>query len=85
MLSGSKYLADFLVGFLGKKPQTLLIPIYSITILYDNLWLLHCKSTLLGFIKQKNSLKYTPVLNKLKFEMCHYVGFLQIQSQIVFA
>ena len=28
---------DFLVGFLDKKPQTLLIPIYSTTILYDNL------------------------------------------------
>jgi len=28
MLSESKYLADFLVEFLGKKPQTLLIPIY---------------------------------------------------------
>ena len=28
-------LADFLVGFLGKKPQTLLIPIYSTTLLYD--------------------------------------------------
>jgi len=36
MLSESKYLADFLVGFLGKKPQTLLIPIYSTTVLYDN-------------------------------------------------
>ena len=35
MLSESKYLADFLVGFLGKKPQTLLIPIYSTTVLYD--------------------------------------------------
>ena len=33
MLSESKYLADFLMRFLGKKPQTLLIPIYS-TILY---------------------------------------------------
>ena len=34
--SESKYLADFLVGFLGKKPQTLtLIPIYSTTVLYD--------------------------------------------------
>ena len=32
MLSESKYLADFLVGFLGKKPQTLLIPIYSTVI-----------------------------------------------------
>ena len=32
MLSESKYLVDFLVGFLGKKPQTLLIPIYSTTI-----------------------------------------------------
>ena len=31
MLSESKYLADFLVGFLGKKPQTLLIT----TVLYD--------------------------------------------------
>jgi len=29
MLSESKHLADFLVEFLGKKPQTLLIPIYS--------------------------------------------------------
>ena len=37
MLSESKYLADFLVGFLGKKPQTLLFTIYSTTILYDNL------------------------------------------------
>jgi len=35
MLSESKYLADFLVGFLGKKPQTLLIPTYSTTVLYD--------------------------------------------------
>ena len=35
MLSGSKYLLDFLVGFLDKKPQTLLIPIYSTTVLYD--------------------------------------------------
>ena len=35
MLSESKYLADFLVEFLGKKPQTLLIPIYSATVLYD--------------------------------------------------
>ena len=35
MLSESKYLADFLVGFLGKKPQTLLIPMYSTTVLYD--------------------------------------------------
>jgi len=32
----TKYLADFIVGFLGKKPQTLLIPIYSTTILCDN-------------------------------------------------
>ena len=37
MLSESKYLADFLVGFLGKRPQTLLIPIYSTTILYDKI------------------------------------------------
>jgi len=29
MLSESKYLADLWVGFLGKKPQTLLIPIYT--------------------------------------------------------
>ena len=36
MLSESKYLADLLVEFLGKKPQTLLIPIYSTTVLYDN-------------------------------------------------
>ena len=35
MLSESKYLADFLGGFLGKKPQTLLIPIYNTTVLYD--------------------------------------------------
>jgi len=35
MLSESKYLADFLVEFLGKKPQTLLIPIYSTTVPYD--------------------------------------------------
>ena len=35
MLSESKYLVDFLVGFLDKKPQTLLIPIYSITVPYD--------------------------------------------------
>ena len=35
MPSESKYLADLWVGFLGKKPQTLLIPIYSTTILYD--------------------------------------------------
>ena len=35
MLSESKYLVDFLVGFLGKKPQTLLIPMYSTTVLYD--------------------------------------------------
>jgi len=35
MLSESKYLVDFLVGFSGKKPQTLLIPIYSTTVLYD--------------------------------------------------
>ena len=28
---------DFLVRFLGKNPQTLLIPIYSTTALYDNL------------------------------------------------
>ena len=35
MLSESKYLADFSVGFLGKKPQTLSIPIYSTTVLYD--------------------------------------------------
>ena len=35
MLSESKYLADFSVGFLGKKHQTLLIPIYSTTVLYD--------------------------------------------------
>ena len=34
MLSESKYLADFLVGFLGKKPQTLLIPTYTI-VLHD--------------------------------------------------
>ena len=27
MLSESNYLVDFLVGFWGKKPQTLLIPI----------------------------------------------------------
>jgi len=27
ILSESRYLADFLVGFLGKKPQTLLIRI----------------------------------------------------------
>ena len=27
MLSESSYLADFLVGFFGKKPQTLMIPI----------------------------------------------------------
>jgi len=33
MLSESKYLADFLVGFLGKKPQ--IFPTYSTTILYD--------------------------------------------------
>jgi len=26
------------VGFLGKKPQTLLIPIYSTTVLYDKLF-----------------------------------------------
>ena len=32
-----KYLADFLVRFLGKKPQTLLIPIYSATVPYDTL------------------------------------------------
>ena len=37
MLSKSKYLADFLVEFLGKKPQTLLIPIYSTTVLYDEM------------------------------------------------
>ena len=36
MLSESKYLADLWVGFLGKKPQTLLIPIYSTTVLYDS-------------------------------------------------
>ena len=30
MLSESKYLVDFLVEFLGKKPQTLLIPIYVV-------------------------------------------------------
>jgi len=30
-----KHLTDCLVGFLGKKPQTLLIPIYSTTLLYD--------------------------------------------------
>jgi len=41
MLSESKYLADFLVRFLGKKPQTLLIPIYSTTILYDALEIVH--------------------------------------------
>ena len=35
MLLENKYLLDFLVGFLGKKPQTLLIPIYSTTVLYD--------------------------------------------------
>jgi len=29
MLSESKYLVDLLVEFLGKKLQTLLIPIYS--------------------------------------------------------
>ena len=38
MLSESKYLADFLVGFLGKKPQTLWIPIYSTTVLYDSIY-----------------------------------------------
>ena len=31
----SKYLANLWVGLLGKKPQTLLIPIYSTTVLYD--------------------------------------------------
>ena len=35
MLSESEYLTDFLVGLLGKKPQTLSIPIYSTTVLYD--------------------------------------------------
>ena len=35
MLSESKYLVDFLVGFSSKKPQTLLIPIYSTNELYD--------------------------------------------------
>ena len=35
MLSESKCLVDFLVGFLGKKPQTLLIPTFCTTILYD--------------------------------------------------
>ena len=30
MLSESKYLVDLWVGFLGKKPQTLLIPIYIV-------------------------------------------------------
>ena len=35
MLSESKYLVDFLVGFLGKKPQILLFPIYSTIVLYD--------------------------------------------------
>ena len=30
VLSESKYLADFLVGFLDKKPQTLSIPIYRL-------------------------------------------------------
>ena len=33
MLSESKYLANFYVEFLRKKPQTLLIPVYSTTIL----------------------------------------------------
>ena len=36
MLSESKYLVDLWVGFFGKKPHTLMIPIYSTTILYDN-------------------------------------------------
>ena len=35
MLSQSKYLAGLSLGFLGKKPQNFMIPIYSTAVLYD--------------------------------------------------
>jgi len=44
-MSESKCLANFLVGFWGKKPQTLLrIPIYSTTILYENILVIQNKA-----------------------------------------
>ena len=57
MLLESKYLADFLVGFLGKKPQTLL----STTILYDTLSNLRTQNATPEFSEKKLGVQYRSV------------------------
>ena len=66
MLSESKYLADFLVGFLGKKSQILLIPIYSTTVLYDMAILRAIKQQLL-FIHSSFATGSSSIMEEIVF------------------
>ena len=74
MLSESKYLADFLVGFLGKKPQTLLISIYSTTVLYDKT---HENHTFIWWVY------HVPILYIIMTEHYWTIELIQVTLQLI--